>query len=372
MAKDKKLQVIEHNDLITSMVKADTTSLKLFEMIVAHIDVKNPPKDRKVTLSKKSIYELFNINSRSWSDWLNRSLKKLKYQTMFLIIQPEANGNIKYKELVAIISTTWETKSDDIGFELHEEMLPYIANLKQNFTKYALADVLKLNSKYSIALYRTLCMRFNQYKNYVGTDKRTEEQLYQYKNPTIQLKKIRMYTNTEKKYLDFRNFKKRVLDNAVEDINTNTHFSVTYKKIKKSYSVDSIQFFITEKIDRSDLAPISSDVLKKKNEKLQLSKSEIYAKAMQSNYTQMLGKHFLLGFADTSNIDLMVSLESYVYPQYDVLKKFAGENGVDQHISYVANHTSTSEIPKIDKYLEKSIKQYLTRYQTESAYRQLD
>ena len=41
----EKRKVVEHNSLITSIVKMQKTALKIFELAVSCIDTENPPKD---------------------------------------------------------------------------------------------------------------------------------------------------------------------------------------------------------------------------------------------------------------------------------------------------------------------------------------
>jgi plasmid replication initiation protein len=44
--------------------------------------------------------------------------------------------------------------------------MPYLIDLGTKFTQYALSDIMELNSKYSIILYKWLSMQFNQYEHY--------------------------------------------------------------------------------------------------------------------------------------------------------------------------------------------------------------
>ena len=51
-------------------------------------------------------------------------------------------------------------------FDFSPEIMPYLINLKKNFTQHALSDISELNSKHSIILYRWLSMNYNQYEHY--------------------------------------------------------------------------------------------------------------------------------------------------------------------------------------------------------------
>ncbi|MHC5838116.1 replication initiation protein, partial [Lactococcus lactis] len=108
----------------------------------------------------------------------------------------------------------------------------------KNFTQYALSDVMELNSKYSIILYKWLCMFYNQYELYSNKGGRRADQMESYRNPSISMQELRTLTDTIKDYKKFYDFEKRVLKNAIEEINEHTHFNVTYDKLKKGRSID--------------------------------------------------------------------------------------------------------------------------------------
>ncbi|MGZ7226849.1 replication initiation protein, partial [Streptococcus pyogenes] len=67
------------------------------------------------------------------------------------------------------------------------------------------------------------------------------------------VKELRIMTDTINEYKDMNNFTKKVLNKPLEEINTHTSFNVTYEKVKKGRSIDSIVFHITKKpVARND------------------------------------------------------------------------------------------------------------------------
>ncbi|WP_332381897.1 replication initiation protein [Lactococcus cremoris] len=79
--------------------------------------------------------------------------------------------------------------------------MPYLINLKKNFTQHAIkSDIDELNSKYSIILYRWLSMKYNQYEHYSVKGGRRAEQVEAYRNPTITVKELREMTDTVNEY----------------------------------------------------------------------------------------------------------------------------------------------------------------------------
>lgn len=79
--------------------------------------------------------------------------------------------------------------------------MPYLINLKSEFTQYKISELQKLNSKYSIILYRWLTMNYNQYEHYSNKGGRREEQVEEYRNPKFQ------YENCEKWQIRLKSIK---------------------------------------------------------------------------------------------------------------------------------------------------------------------
>ncbi len=78
--------------------------------------------------------------------------------------------------------------------------MPYLIELKEKFTQYALSDIMELNSKYSIILYKWLSMNYNQYEHYSVKGGRRTEQVESYRNPSILVKELREMSDTVNEY----------------------------------------------------------------------------------------------------------------------------------------------------------------------------
>lgn len=110
-------------------------------------------------------------------------------------------------------------KKDDKGlyilFQLHEDIIPFISEIPGgNFTEYELSEILNLNSRYSILVYQLMTRFKNMPKHTIR----------------VQLEYLRFYLALEDKYLTFRDFEKRVLKKALNEINQNTDMQISYQK----------------------------------------------------------------------------------------------------------------------------------------------
>ena len=90
-------------------------------------------------------------------------------------------------------------------------------------------------------------MNYSQYEHYSVKGGRRAEQVEAYRNPSITVKELREITDTINEYTRFQSFENRVLKNAIEEINAHTSFNVSYEKVKKGRSIDSIVFHIEKK-----------------------------------------------------------------------------------------------------------------------------
>ena len=118
---------------------------------------------------------------------------------------------------------TW-VKLDDV-------MRPFLLQLRDNFTQYALGYAMRFRSKYSIRLYEMLSS-------------------YQYTDNTFSkvcdLDKLRNILDAEN-YEQYKDFKKRALVPAVNEINEFSDKNISMKELKSGRKVTGIEFTISTK-----------------------------------------------------------------------------------------------------------------------------
>lgn len=354
-----KRKVVEHNSLITSIAKMDKTPLKMFELAVSLIDTDNPPQDQTVYLSKQEMFAFFKVNDNDKNSRFKQAIEKMQKQAFFQIKKEQDKG-FKFVSIVPIPYVEWTDYSDEVKIEFHREIMPYLINLKTNFTQHALSDIAELNSKYAIILYRWLSMNYNQYDHYSVKGGRREEQVESYRNPKIGIRELREMTDTVNEYQRFDRFESYILKNSLKEINAHTTFNVTYEKVKKGRSIDSIVFHITKKQVAADSSYKQDDPVYIEG-KIRQEETEdmLTVKAIKSPYTKLLMEHFLLSYIDLTDTAILSGLQKNVYPLYDELKELRGLKGVKEHLAYIRDKQDDYSKKNIAKYLKKSIEQYL-------------
>lgn len=134
---------------------------------------------------------------------------------------------------------------DKIGYEkdtgivylrFTHDVVPLITRLEEQFTSYELEQVKSLNSGYAIRLYELLI----QWRS-VG------------KTPTFELQQFRQQLGVEEsKYSRMSDFKKYVLDFAVQQINKHTDITVKYEQHKKGRAITGFTFKFKIKAKQSE------------------------------------------------------------------------------------------------------------------------
>ena len=355
----EKRKVVEHNALIQSVAKMQKTALKMFELAVSCIDTENLPENNTVYLSKKELFSFFEVSSSSKHSQFKEAIEFMQKQAYFKIRSNKALG-IEYESIVPIPYVKWNDYNDEVTIQFSEHIMPYLINLKAEFTQYKISELQKLNSKYSLILYRWLSMQYNQYEHYSVKGGRRAEQVEAYRNPSIPVKELRVITDTVNDYVRFQSLETWVLKKPLEEINAHTSFNVTYDKIKKGRSIDSIVFHIEKKRMADDNSYKLDNRAYQEDKKQKETDNRLLAgEALENKYTKLLIEHFLLSPYDMTDTATMAGLQKNVYPLYDELKDLRGLNGVKDHLSYVASKQEAYSKRNVAKYLKKAIEQYL-------------
>ena len=120
-----------------------------------------------------------------------------------------------------------------IKVRMQDDMKPFLLDLHERFTQYELIYTIVMKSQYSIRMYELL-------KSY--------EYRGRYKVDMDELKAMLFAT----KYKRFPDFKRKVLDVALREINTLTDLTITYTIIKVGRRYGQIEFDVSIKKDPTE------------------------------------------------------------------------------------------------------------------------
>lgn len=146
------------------------------------------------------------------------------------------NGGIVFINWVA--SAEYIPKEAIVEVEFSQKLMPYLIELKEQFTTYYLANVMPLKSSYSIRIFELL------------------KQYEKIKSRTIELEELRRLVGSteidqngeivKEDYPLYANFKSRVILPAQKELKQKTDIYFNFKEIKQGKRVVSIKFDIFE------------------------------------------------------------------------------------------------------------------------------
>ena len=122
-------------------------------------------------------------------------------------------------------------RSGTVLVRLDEDLMPYLFELKERFTQYELYNILAMHSSFSLRIYEIL-------KSYQNMHRKRFE---------LEDLKEKLMVQDVKSYANFKDFRKKVIEVAVNEINELTDIEVSWTPEKKGRKVVAITFEIKAK-----------------------------------------------------------------------------------------------------------------------------
>lgn len=180
-------------------------------------------------LSAKDFSKMFSVSDENAYQALIEVAKNL-YQRSVTIHNPyPKRPKIKKLETRWISSINYLPEEGKIILRFAQDMLPFLSELKGQFTRYKLENVGKMTSIHGIRLYELLAQ-------WQGTGKRE-----------IELDWLKEQLQLDSSYDRMNNLKARVIDPAIKDINANSNFNVSWTQRKAGRSISHLIFEFDEK-----------------------------------------------------------------------------------------------------------------------------
>jgi len=242
---DEKIKALDNTVIkANELIQKSRFNLSLQQQkIVLYLISQITPYDDDFKLYEFSIVDFCNICGIDLGHYaeLKEQIKAIRDKSIWITLPNGAETTLAWIEKPYI-----EPKDGIIKIRLDKDMKPYLLQLKENYTRYELIWTLHFKSKYTIRLYE-LVKSIHFHDLYEYTREYTIDELRRLLDAEI-------YTN-------WINFRQRVLDPAVKEINENSDKIVRYEPIKRGRSFTRIKLFISSK-DSIETEEIRDRVLK--------------------------------------------------------------------------------------------------------------
>ena len=219
---NKELEIRQHNALTNARYEYSELQLDLFFFIISKLR-----KGDKDTVYQLDITELSSLTGKRYNGaYLHKATADMGARML------EVEDANEYQQIWMFQRIRYLKGQGIIEFDLTRHVLPFLFDLKNNFTSYELAAALRLTSKYAKRVYQ-LC---SQWKD-IGETKKYDLQDFK---RMLGLLDEKGNDKTER----VSDLKSKVLDIAVKQINEHTELHVSYTLEKKGKAFKNIVFTV--------------------------------------------------------------------------------------------------------------------------------
>ena len=220
MAKD--LVVVKANSLIEASYRLSIDEVRILALTIGTMDPKSNQKIFDFTVAD-FVREFPEISMDNAYKQIQGAIKRIYERSV------KTEDSNRVTEFRWVSSRTYFKKEGRFRIAMTDEVMPYLTQLKGQFAQYQLKNIAYFNSVHSIRIYELI----TQYRS-VG-------------NREITVDKLKEWLQVADNYPRWNNFKARVLDPAITEINEKSDLFVEVELIKRGRSIHSLHFSIRTK-----------------------------------------------------------------------------------------------------------------------------
>ena len=234
--------VVKDNALINASYNLEVTEqrLILLAIISARETGQGITSDSKLEIHASDYAKLFNVS-------LDASYKALR-EAVNNLFNRQFSYTAEYKRTgkIGVVRSRWVSRIfyvDDLALleiTFAPDVVPLVTRLEEHFTSYQAKQVAHLTSKYAVRLYELLIAWREAGKV-----------------PPIEISEFRNRLGLlDDEYTAMHNFKKRVLEPSIQQINEHTDITVTYEQHKKGRLISGFSFRLKQKVQPKIEKPV--------------------------------------------------------------------------------------------------------------------
>jgi len=225
--------VVKDNALINASYNLELTEQRLIMLAIinARESGQGITADSKLEIHASDYAKLFNVS-------LDASYKALR-EAVNNLFNRQFSYTAEYKRTgkIGVVRSRWVSRIfyvDDLALleiTFAPDVVPLVTRLEEHFTSYQAKQVAHLTSKYAVRLYELLIAWREAGKV-----------------PPIEISEFRNRLGLlDDEYTAMHNFKKRVLEPSIQQINEHTDITVSYEQHKKGRTISGFSFRLKQK-----------------------------------------------------------------------------------------------------------------------------
>lgn len=219
--------VVQANEFIEGKQNLKLNSAKIMRTLIMQI---KPDDDdfHSYVIGITELSKLLGIGSEN----LYRTIDSITDDILTNHVAIKDRRENKFIKIQWVTSCEYK-KGLGLAVTMNPLLKPFLLNLQDHYTQYQLEDILAMKSVYAIRLYELI-----QKEHMLKFIPKTGTYII------LSVKDIRAACNCEDKYEKISQFKAKVLDVAVKEIQRTTMYTISYDCLKNGRSIESIRFFV--------------------------------------------------------------------------------------------------------------------------------
>lgn len=239
MSKDKSQMIVKSNHLVEASYRLELSEQRtiLMAIFLARENGLGITSDKFLTITAADYAAMFGIDINTAYEQLQNVGTSLYERTITLNDIHEPSGKSRKIQTRWVSAVSYVPDAALVQIQFSGVIVPYITKLEREFTSYKISMIAKMTSIYAIRLYELLIQ-------WGGVGHRT-----------VMINDLKNTLAIDAGYAAIKDFKKRVIDPAIEQINKYTDIQVSYENVKEGRSICGLKFIFT-KSDNPKVQPI--------------------------------------------------------------------------------------------------------------------
>lgn len=249
--------VYKSNALIEASYRLSVYEQRIILGCIAQVRRDEPLTDQRLyTVSAQQIADMTGTQLGTAYQNLKAASERLFRREVTLHEAPNGQGGAKVRLTRWVQEVVYQKDLGTIALRFSQPMVPYLSQLNEQFTRYALTDIARMDSAHAIRLYELLC----QWRNAGQRE--------------VSIEWLRNAFQLGDKYPAIKDFKKRVIQPSIEQINEHSPLWVKWDQRKTGRRVSHLVFTFGEKAPEE--AGVSNNKHKPKRKSSRNAQGAIY------------------------------------------------------------------------------------------------
>lgn len=222
---DSEYYTVMANDIVRGKQDMTLQEARILRLLITQV-VKEDKDFKTFTSSIQDLASFLNIPPNN----LYRDIKGICFNLTQRVVQIGTGNPKEPWTFFSWISSARYDGEGTVTLRLSDEIKPYLIDLNAYFTQYKLENILEMKSFYGIRLYELL--RSDYFK---------DENTYQ----EYTLGFLRQFFDCESKYKTFKDFRVRVLEIGIKEVNEKSDLYIYEAvQIKTGRKITGIKFYV--------------------------------------------------------------------------------------------------------------------------------